>query len=219
MLFEMLLVFHIAVLGYWLGAELVINATYRYVSYRSEMPFPERKRLMEHVMHADQHVRYALVLQAGLGTVLAALLGYFPGGTALAWAAAAAGVAWLALVEVTHRARHRPAGQTLARIDRLVRYVLLAALVVLGIAGLVSAGTMPNWLAGKLVLFAGAIACGVGIRLALIRFFALWREIEAQGSDEARERRVRRIYVGATSILVGLWLCIAGIVVLSVLKP
>lgn len=59
-----ILVFHIAVLGYWLGSELVINSTYRYVSYSRNMPFDERQRLMDHVMVVDQHVRYALVLQA-----------------------------------------------------------------------------------------------------------------------------------------------------------
>ena len=39
MLLHVLLVIHIVVLGYWLGAELVINSTYRYVSYGSDMPF------------------------------------------------------------------------------------------------------------------------------------------------------------------------------------
>ena len=60
-------------LGYWLGAELVINSTYRYVSWAATMPFAERDRLMEHVMDVDQHVRYALVLQAGLGVALVSL--------------------------------------------------------------------------------------------------------------------------------------------------
>ncbi|MEO5829905.1 MAG: hypothetical protein ABIQ36_04990, partial [Rhodanobacter sp.] len=85
MLLQTLLVMHIAVLGYWLGAELVINSTYRYVSCGSHMPFAERNRLMEHVMHVEQHVRYALVLQAGLGFALAALYGFVPGGERSAW--------------------------------------------------------------------------------------------------------------------------------------
>ena len=80
MLISVLLVAHIAVLGYWLGSELVINSTYRYVAYGRHIPFAERNRLMEHVMHVDQHVRYALVLQAGLGFGLATLYGMIPGG-------------------------------------------------------------------------------------------------------------------------------------------
>jgi len=81
-----LLAIHIAVLGYWLGSELVINSTYRYVSYSGDMPFAERARLMEHVMHVDQHVRYALALQATLGTALAALA---PGGTCVTFGVSA----------------------------------------------------------------------------------------------------------------------------------
>ena len=67
-----ILVAHIAVLGYWLGSELVINSTYRYVSYSGEMPFGERQRLMEHVMHVDQQFLWSV--EGGTGvTALAAL--------------------------------------------------------------------------------------------------------------------------------------------------
>ena len=54
------------------GLVVVINSTYRYVCYHDEMSLADRTRLMGHVMGVDQHVRYALILQAGLGTMLAA---------------------------------------------------------------------------------------------------------------------------------------------------
>ena len=84
MLPQTILVAHILVVGYWLGSDLVINSTFRYVSRASAMPFPDRNRLLEHVLDVDQHVRYALILQVWLGTTLGALLGYFPGGILLA---------------------------------------------------------------------------------------------------------------------------------------
>ena len=59
-----LLAAHIVVLGYWLGSELVINSTYRLVSFADDMSFAERDRLMNHVMHVDQHVG-----EAGMGAV------------------------------------------------------------------------------------------------------------------------------------------------------
>ena len=108
-----ILVLHIAVLGYWLGSELVINSTYRYVSYAGSMPFNERQRLMDHVMIVDQHVRYALVLQAMLGTMLAASYGLVPGGETVANIALAIGIAWLAFVEAVHRLHHSAIGQVL----------------------------------------------------------------------------------------------------------
>ncbi len=219
MLINLLLVIHIAVLGYWLGAEFVINSEFRFVCRAASMPFEERKRLMEHVMDVDQHVRYALVLQVGLGTVLSALLGYFPGGAPLAWTAGFATLAWLTFVEAVHRLRHGAAGKQLALLDRLMRYVLMAVLVVAGLAAGFGSISLEGWLAWKLVLFGAVIACGIGIRFYIIQFFGIWRQIEAEGSNSARESAIRRNYASATALLGLLWLCIAAIAVLSVLKP
>ena len=169
-------------------------------------------------MDVDQHVRYALVLQAGLGTVLSALLGYFPGGATLAWAAGLATVLWLAFVEIVHRLRHSASGRKLAFLDRLIRYVLLAALVPGGLAA-IFVGFAQGWLAWKLVLFGAVIACGIGIRHYIIQFFAIWRQIEAKGSNSPRELAIRRNYAAGTSMLGLLWLCIAAITILSITKP
>jgi len=219
MIEQFLLVVHIAVLGYWLGSELVINSTYRYVSWSAGMPFAERDRLMDHVMDVDQHVRYALVLQAGLGTVLGAWYGYFPGGDVLAWAAALLMIAWLTLVEATHRRRGTPAGSRLAAFDRGLRYLAVAGLLVLFLLAVTGSVQMAPWMAWKLAAFAGVIACGLGIRFALIRFYRAWGIIAREGSNDEREHGVRRLYVQATSVLGLLWILILVIVVLSVVKP
>jgi len=218
-LLQALLVAHIAVLGYWLGAELVINSTFRYVSYSAGMPFTERDRLMDHVMDVDQHVRYALVLQAGLGTVLAALYGLLPGGASLAWLAAVLAAAWLALVEAVHRLRKTRRGARLAGLDRGIRYVLVVGLLGFAAAGAGGAIDTPRWLAWKLAAFAGVIACGLGIRFALMAFYRTWAGIALEGPSEGRELAIRTTYVRATSVLALLWLLVAVITVLSVLKP
>ena len=219
MLILALTVAHITVLGYWLGSELVINSTYRYVSYSPQMPFGERNRLMDHVLDVDQHVRYALVLQASLGTALLALYGYVPGGSSVATAAAVVGAGWLTLVEITHRWRNRPIGAALATADRWVRYLVMATLVGVALGVLAGRIDLPPWLALKLACFAGVIACGVGIRLALIAFYREWAVIAREGSTPDRERAIQQTYVRATSVLVGLWVFIAAIVALSVWKP
>jgi hypothetical protein len=219
MLIRALLLAHVLVVGYWLGAELVINSTYRYVAFSAGMPFAERDRLMDHVMDVDQHVRYALVLQAGIGTALAALLGYFPGGSATAWAAAAGATAWLVLVEATHRARRRPIGARLAATDRAVRWLAIAALGGLAGAAALGSAPFPRWFGWKLVLLAGVVASGLGIRHALARFFAAWGTLARDGSTPGTERSVRAACLRATGVLGLLWLCIAGVAGLSLLKP
>lgn len=170
-------------------------------------------------MDVDQHVRYALVLQAGLGTVLAALLGYIPGGATLAWVAAIVCIAWLIFIELIHRARHNSFGRKLAFFDRLIRYVLLLFLWGLGLAVAFGLIDLQLWLTWKLVLFGGVIACGVGIRISIIEFFKVWNEIELKGSNEVREKSIRWIYTWGTGILLLLWVLIAAIAVLSVMKP
>lgn len=219
MLLNALLVAHIVVLGYWLGSELVINSTYRYVSWAAGMPCVERDRLMDHVMDVDQHVRYALILQAGLGTALAALFGYLPGGNSLAVTATIVAAGWLALTEATHRLRGSSIGGMLAATDRAIRYVAIAGLVILSSAALAGLVEISRWLSWKLLLFAGVIACGVGIRWQLIRFYTTWKRIAADGSNDAFENEIRRTYVAATSILGLLWLFIGAIVLLSIWKP
>lgn len=219
MIYQWLLIAHIAVLGYWLGAELVINSTYRYVCYADEMPVVERTRLMNHVMRVDQHVRYALVLQVSLGTALAALLGFFPGGRALLVAAAFGGVIWLMFVEAVHRAQDENVATALARIDRAFRYLLVVVCLGIGL-GLIGADwAAPAWVRWKILLFAGVVLCGVGIRLVLIRQFRAWRTMQREGSGPAVNTAIRKTYNQAMSVLVLLWIFIAAIVGVSAWKP
>jgi hypothetical protein len=219
MLVRALLVAHIAVLGYWLGAELVINSTYRYVAFGSGMPFAERGRLMEHVMDVDQHVRYGLALQAALGTALAALYGYVPGGMATGAVAGALGAAWLGFIEIVHWRRNRPDGRRLAAIDRAMRYVLLVLVLAIA-AGMVGGGwPLPGWLRWKLACFAGVIACGVGIRLALMEHFRTWERMKQNGVSDETNAIIRRTYLRSTAVLVLLWVFIGAMVVASVWKP
>ncbi|HNP66051.1 MAG TPA: hypothetical protein PKH39_19130 [Woeseiaceae bacterium] len=219
MLIHALLVAHIVVLGYWLGSELVINSTYRYMSWADGLPFEERNRLLDHVLDVDQHVRYAMVLQAGLGTALAAYLGYLPGGPRLALAAGVLALLWLALVEVTHRWRKLPRGRKWLRTDMAVRYALITVLLGYAVASVFGVTGLPSWLAWKLALFAGTIASGLGIRTWLIRLYRSWPRMGTEGSTPELEKEIRHVYVMATATLGLLWVCIAGITLLSVFKP
>lgn len=214
-----LLVAHIVVLGYWLGSELVINSTYRYVCYADDMPFAERTRLMDHVMHVDQHVRYALVLQTSLGLMLATAYGFVSGGAMMIAIFGVAGLFWLAFVEAVHRLRKHSVGKLLGNIDRASRYILMALLIVLALGLMGEAWPLPKWLRWKLAAFACVIACGVGIRFALIAHFKTWAEMASSGVTPGRNAVIKATYIKATSVLLVLWVFIAIIVWLSVAKP
>ncbi len=219
MIVHWVLAAHIVVLGYWLGTELVINSTYRYVAYGDQMPFNERTRLMDHVMNADQHVRYALVLQATLGTTIAALYGYVPGGSTLAIAAGIIGAVWLVFVELVHQLRHKEVGKKLAKFDRVSRYGLMALFLAVSLGLIGNLWPMPGWLRLKLALFAGAMMCGVGIRYALIGHFRTWAIMEKDGPTAHTNEIIRKTYVRATAVLLLLWVFISAITIVSLSKP
>ena len=219
MLVHSLLVVHIVVLGYWLGAEFVINSTYRYVCFHGELPFDDRQRLMDHVRCVDQHVRYALVLQAGLGTALGCLLGYFPGGGRGAAIALAFAFVWLIYVEVVHRLRYASIYPKLATVDRGTRYGLMVFLATLWGGTVFGTLSIDTWLAWKLLCFAGVMLCGVGIRLQGIKMARVWAALGSEGSTPEREQSIQSICIRATTILGILWLFIGAITVLSVTKP
>ena len=214
-----LLIAHIGVFGYWLGSEVVINSTYRLVCFADDMPFDQRERLMDHVMHVDQHVRYALVLQTTLGVMLAASYGYIPGGTPLSMIAAVFGIVWLVFVEAVHRLARYPIGRNLAQIDRGSRYVLIAILAATAIGLLGGTWPMPDWLRWKLAVFAGVVACGIAIRIALLAHFRTWVKMAEGNVTPENNAIIKRTYARATSILVLLWVLIAAVVILSVTKP
>ncbi len=219
MLVAVILVVHIIVVGYWLGSDLVINSTFRYVSRTASLPFAERDRLLDHVLDIDQHVRYALILQLWLGTTLGALLGYFPGGSRLAWLATTLGIAWLMLVELTHRLRRRPSGNRLGQLDRGLRYLTITILLTIGAGTWFGRFSVTGWLALKLALLAGVMLCGLGIRFELVRYFRVWVDIRETGSTAGLEQRLRGRYASSTAFLVLLWLFVVAIVVVSIAKP
>jgi len=183
------------------------------------MPFAERKRLMQHVMNVDQHVRYALILQFTLGFMLATQRGYLSLTLSTSWLFLLTGVVWLIAIEFVHKRQHTEHAVLLAKADRILRYSLMPILIIIACLAFINKIPMPNWLGLKLICFAATMACGVGIRLALIRFFEVWKDIEELGSTQDREQQIRDVYVKATSILMLLWVFIASIVWLSIWKP
>ncbi len=164
-------------------------------------------------------VAHIIVVGYWLGTTLGALLGYFPGGISLAGTATLSGIAWLVLVELTHRLRNGTTGRALGRIDRTIRYLAIATAMTIAVGTLTGYFSVAGWLAVKLALFAGVIVSGLGIRFELVHYFQVWHAIRVEGSTDEREKLLRSRYKSSTTILVLLWLFIATIVAVSVLKP
>ena len=48
---------HVAVWGYWIGSDLVVNQLTHYLTHAERMSGPERNRLWKFLLDVDQHPR------------------------------------------------------------------------------------------------------------------------------------------------------------------
>ncbi|MEM7284322.1 MAG: hypothetical protein AAF438_22195, partial [Pseudomonadota bacterium] len=126
---------------------------------------------------------------------------------------------WLILVEITHRTRKSELGVRLAKIDRGLRYLLLAGLMIIGAGILLQKILSPTWLGWKLVLFALVITAGVAIRFQVIKFYQSWQRLREHHHSPEDNETIQQVYVRSRRILLFLWFCISLMVLLSIGKP
>lgn len=219
------IVLHLLLFVYWLGADLGVFYTSRFVT-QPELPAQARS-VAAKVMHVvDMAPRVCLVLMLPSGVTLMAAGDYgrhlFAG-----WPLAAvwvAGLGWLALVVADYRRGPDRLGRLVHRTDFAVRIGLVAGL--LGVAAYTAAAnqpfgvtTNPVWLAGKVAAYAICIACGLAIRVKLAPFAPAWGELLRDGSNPDVERRIRASVRGTLPYVYAIWALVVVAAVLGVVKP
>lgn len=211
---------HVLVMGYWLGSELVINALTHYIARSSSLPAAERMRLWDFLLDVDQHVRNALILSVPLGFTLAAFLGLVPlGGAGLAalWVLSAL---WFGYMWLVHWRRKTPGGRALAVWDWRLRYLLIVLFAGSALWSLATGRPYPTtWLALKVLLFAGVMACGIAVRHYIREAYRDALPAIAEGRATAEdEATFRRLMARATWALVVLWTLLFTIGALGAFK-
>lgn len=218
--YEFFKIAHIAVWGYWIGSDLVVNQLTHYLTNAERMDGPERDRLWRFLLDVDQHPRNALILTLPLGLTLATMLGIVPLGTtglAVLWGLSGM---WFAFMWRVHLRGHTAQGPALRAWDLRIRYGLIALALAVAVWSLVAHGPIAaRWVAVKLMLFAGAMAAGIGIRLYIIEFLKSWPRIVKEGSTPQREAAIRDSMRRATWVLVALHAMLIGAAWLGYAKP
>ena len=212
---------HVLVMGYWLGSELVINALTHYIARTTTLPAAERMRLWDFLLDVDQHVRNAMIMSVPLGFSLAATLGLVPISGWSMWLLWIGSALWFWFMWLVHWRRQTPLGSVLARWDWRFRYVLIAVFAGTALWSLAT-GTPYGapWLAAKVLLFAGAMVCGIFVRHYIREAYRsalpAIAEDRATASDNAEFALLMR---KATWALVVLWVLLFAIGALGALKP
>jgi hypothetical protein len=162
---------HVVLFAYWLGGDFGVYVCSRYIA-RNDLPLAERLRFLDALMTIDILPRSAIVLLPVVGLQLAAIRGSVDLEAGPLWAAWAVGLAWLALVWTIFLQRGKPLAERLVRFDIGLRGVLIALLLLVGLASLRRGEPVREaWVAAKLLVYAALLGVGLWLRT----FIGAWR--------------------------------------------
>jgi hypothetical protein len=210
---------HIVLFVYWLGGDLGVFHAARYVA-RSDLPLPERLRFLELLLKIDMAPRTALVCMIPVGFTLATQAGLAPFANGWVPAIWLGSIAWLCLVWFLHLNPRHPKAQALTRFDQYLRIAVIVLFCATGAATLAGSGPLlTEWLGAKFVLYGGVIVLGLLLRVTIREWVRGFAELRDPATIDAGNARVFRAWRRARAFAYGLWLLIALIAFLGVVKP
>lgn len=210
---------HIVLFAYWLGTDFAVFFAARMMA-RPGLSYADRMRIRELLVFVDLAPRVSLILILPSGLHMASLrwgLALEPAALAVIWLAA---LAWLALMLSVHTRHGTAAGEWLRRADLGVRYLVLVAMLVLGLGSLLTGAPLADaWLATKALLFALVIALGLALRVISAGWApALAALREGRDVPAAEQAIVRTRRRGAATAL-SLWSVLLLMAFLGTVKP
>jgi hypothetical protein len=216
----MWLALHCAVIGYYMGSDLVVNQSTWYFIRSAANPVRERERQLRFLLLCDQHPRMGLVLFIATGYALEAGDGLWPASSpSVPFVLAVCGL-WLANIWTSFLLEAQPLGRRLVDIDVAWRLAVALACVTLGVGSLLGYGPMAEpWMAVKYLLLGMLIGGGVSIRFFVRELRTAWPEFIRQGSTPAFEATVHRTLAGASYVNWVLWALFLTMAWLSVARP
>jgi len=210
---------HILLFVYWLGADLGVFVASRYVA-RADLPLEERLRFLELLLKVDMGPRTALILMIPVGFTLATTLGIAEFARAwlpVIWIVASG---WLALAWYLFRNARNPRSAPWARLDQGLRLVVIASFLLLGLATFATGSPLGTaWLAGKFVLFAGVVTLGLLLRRVIRDWIAGFAQLRVEATRDAGNALIFGAHQRAARLALLLWLFVAAIAFLGVVKP
>lgn len=215
----LIVLLHLLLFVYWLGADIGVFYSARYVQDQS-LSLESRRTALRIMGWIDQLPRYCLVLMLPVGTTLAVASGAlrFSGGALAAiWVV---GFAWLAVVYAIHHFQGTPLADRLRSFDLVWRVSLVALLLFAGITGLMRTGpVITDWLALKLLLFAALVFSGIMIRVFGKPIGPALRQILSQGSNAELEAQLARGFTRTRPFVLAIWVLLLLTAYVGLTKP
>jgi hypothetical protein len=214
---------HILAMVYWLGGEWGVFQTSYHVT-NSSLSLEERKRHMETAYRIDILARTGIVLLFPLGLHMGHIYGFLPildgAGLTLMWVFFLTwlGMTWAAFIE-----RETDIGIRITRTEELLRYPLIAGIVLLSVMaymgqGPVEVGPGTFWYPTKMILYAFALCIGLFLRYVMRQWTVYFRALAA-GPDAAIQAKLDKEIAQARIAAYMYWITISRICFLEATKP
>lgn len=208
MTYQILLFLHVLCFVYWLGGDLGVFYSSKYL-VSAEQPTAARAMALKVMVFLDLIPRICLVLILPVGLSLAnTLFGFLTQPQLLTiWVAC---LGWLTLTVTLYRAEGAPWTHLAGRIDLGIRFAVVGAMIYLAVQAFSGGGVLPQatWLGIKLLAFAACIACGIAIRLVFRPFGPALAAVMAEKDDGQGQATMQRCLSLARPFVVCIWIAL-----------
>lgn len=213
---------HILAMVYWLGGEWgVFQTSYNVIN--PKLSLEERKRHMETAYRIDILARTGIILLLPLGLHMGNIYGFQPLGgwwLVLMWVLFAF---WLSLTWSAFFKRETDLGIRLTKIDEAIRYVVIPALLFVGVSSILFAWPLDTqegskWYSAKVAIYGGLLIIGLLLRYIMRGWTEMFR-ILAQGPNDKVEAELNRQIRFGRGLAYVYWIGIATVGFLGAVKP
>lgn len=208
---------HLLVFVYWLGGDLgsFYSATILTDTKRSPV---QRATALTILNNVDMAPRTCLILALPTGLTLGFVkdwLGAMPAAAvAGVWAVA---LVWLGLAWATHLTHGSRPG--IKQADMVVRSTAMVGCAGMGLAGLLGLISLPLFIAGKLLILAGAIGLGLIIRVVLKPLFAPYAQMMKTGATPETDAAIAAVLAKSRAAVLCLWVLLLAAALLGLATP
>lgn len=215
----LLVVAHVLLFAYWLGADWGVYVTSRYVA-DSRLSLEERRRFLQAAFRIDLLPRVSFTMLLPVGVQIAAYYGAWPFPAAFVPAVWVFAIAWMILNVMGYLRAGTPVGDRIRGLDQSIRLVMAPVLVG---AGLWSVATgypvAPLFIALKTTVFGVMIIVGLILRAIMKNWAIGFRRLATEGPSAAIDEIFQGSLKRARYIAYFMWSLSGVMAVLGVVKP
>lgn len=217
--YNLLLLLHLLLFVYWLGADIGVFYASRYVANPS-LTREARATVLKIMLWIDQIPRVCLVLMLPVGYTVGFKLGVVQTSCAAIAVVWLVSLGWLALVLAVHHWQGTSVGEPLRKTDIAFRIVVIFGLSFDAWRSLAGHGHLQApWLAAKMQIYALLVFFGLMIRVVTQPFVVAFGRLMREGSAPELEAQIASGLARARPWVIAIWVGLVAAAFIGLQKP